>query len=320
MNIKHQMLTKIPNNWQRFLHLRHLQAWKDLTEDLKNDKLAKEKKIKCKNHLFFIVGLPKSGTTWLEQLLIHTPGLIQLNKSVLRKYPKFIKLPNDHDVVPRMLTCAPKDKLSFLKLHLTPNEKNIEILEKLNVKPIILIRDLRDMLISRYHHIISSPNHWSYKQIKELPQDKQLLASIKSISPNSISIIDYYINWITDWWDYSQKNKQNSLLIKYEDMKKDLPSVLRKIYNFYEYQITNEERGQAQEIIKIIDNQKKHHEKDKQNQLNKNLNKKGRLTSTFRKGKTGEWKNIFNKETTDFIKQKAGEMLIKTKYEENFDW
>ena len=73
-------------------------------------------------HLVLIAGLPKSGTTWLEQLLGSTPGLVQLNKSFIRTYPSghSINLKHSHYVHPDMLNCAPKNLLSFLKLPLDP--------------------------------------------------------------------------------------------------------------------------------------------------------------------------------------------------------
>ena len=78
--------------------------------DVYYDYLVILDKIKFETHLVLIAGLPKSGTTWLEQLLGSTPGLVQLNKSFIRTYPSghSINLKHSHYVHPDMLNCAPK--------------------------------------------------------------------------------------------------------------------------------------------------------------------------------------------------------------------
>ena len=285
--------------------------------DVYYDTLVKLGIIKFETHLVFIAGLPKSGTTWLEQLLWNTPGLVQLNKSFIRTYPSghSINLKHPHYVQPNMLNCAPKNLLSFLKLHLDPHPKNIHILNELGIKTVILIRDIRDMLISRYYHVLCDQNHWDYQRLIKISSQSRLLESMKSISPNdSVPVIEYYNYWINGWLKNIRLYPDFFLLIKYEDMKLDLFSVLKRTYNFYGSQLSDSS------IRKIIFTQKKRHFKELERSLSENLNLIGHEHSTFRKGIVGEWRTSYNQELKDYAKTYSGQTLIDSGYEKDLNW
>ena len=164
-------------------------------KDFYNDYCVRLDLIKFERHLLFIAGLPKSGTTWLEQLFNYTPGLVQLNKSRLRKYPSIqsLNLKHSHYIHPEMLSCAPKNLLSFLKLHLDPHPENLNILEESGLKTVVLIRDIRDKLISRYYHVMNDQNHWDYERLKNISSQSRLIESMKAKDPeSSMLVIEYY--------------------------------------------------------------------------------------------------------------------------------
>lgn len=300
---------------RRLVPLCRRQGWTELMEDIASDKLSKNGEVSCETHLIFVAGLPKSGTTWLEQLLDNTLGMVQLNKSSLRAYPNSIQLPHLHDVDERMLTCAPRNRLSFLKLHLNPYPRNFSILDDLNVKTVILIRDLRDMLISRYHHVISQKSHWDHQRLMGLPEASRLLESMKGVGPeDAINVIDYYESWVSGWVDRIKADQKHSIPIKYEEMSENIFCALRKIYDFYGYEITDDG------IEEVITKHKVKQESDRKRDLKTNLKQRGRAASTLRKGITGEWRELFDEPLKDFIKEHAGQALIKTGYEKDLGW
>jgi len=313
--IKRKANSLLPLAMMQFAHLRHISGWKDLIGHIMADRIANKIKLNSCAHLFLIAGLPKSGTTWLEQLLACTPGLVKLNGSTLRNYPRKIKLNHPHDIDSSMVKCAPQDKLSFLKLHLNPYHDNLKILDENNIRTIVLIRDLRDVLISHYFHNLNDSESFNHYHVKNLPRDEAFLASIKSYHPNnSVPIIDYYSQWIRGWLKRSRENPENTLLIRYEEMHKDIENVLSKIFEFYGYDIT------IDEIKKIIIKQELRHKDDKKKSLKENFNKKGNLKSTFRSGKINQWKDFYTKNEISFIKQNIKEILIESGYEENDSW
>tara|TARA_B100000315_G_scaffold238365_1_gene256075 strand:- start:530 stop:1453 length:924 start_codon:yes stop_codon:yes gene_type:complete len=307
----------MPAAVQALWHLRHLQGWRELFEDIASDKLHRNGMVSCRTHIIFIAGLPKSGSTWIEQLLQQTPGLVQLNKSALREYPHncTLKLMHSHDIAPEMLSCAPKNKLSFLKLHLNPYPRNFKILDDHNIKSIVLIRDLRDMLISRYHHVISQQTHWDYQRLMGVPKKIKLLESMKGVSPeDSETVIEYYGAWVSGWMERAKLDPENIIVIKYEEMRSNVFSSLKKIYGHYAYKI---EEGN---IKAIISKQQREHKNDKTRTLKDNLKQRGRAVSTFRKGTTGEWRELFDTQLKEFFKKHAGSALIKSGYERDNDW
>lgn len=315
MSIKRTLLSKLPVSIQRFRYFFHQKGVNELFEDFASDKLVRSNEVSCKTHLMFIAGLPKSGTTWLEQLLQETPGTVQLNKSVLRSYPHYSRLAHPHDISSEMLACAPVDKLSFLKLHLNPYPDNFSVLDQYKVKTVVLIRDLRDMLISRYHHVMSSDIHWDYDRLTAMPDENRLFESIKAVSPEGTeSVIEYYSSWISGWIDRASADPESTSIIKYESLRNDTLLTMCKVYDFYGYEIND------LKIQRIIEKQKNNHRKDQGRSLRNNLAQGGRATSTFRKGTSGEWRDLFNDNERAFIRDKAGEVLIKAGYESDSHW
>ena len=81
-----------------------------------------------------------------------------------------------------MINSAPKNKFSFLKLHTHFKPKYINLVEKNKLRISIQIRDIRDMLISRYYHVLDDKYHWQNKLISNLNFDEGFKQSLKGIS------------------------------------------------------------------------------------------------------------------------------------------
>ncbi len=284
---------------------------KQLLEELHDEYLTLTKQVYYDHHLIFIAGLPKSGTTWLEKLISEIPGYIQLEGSFLRNFKGWKNLEHKHGINQKMINSAPIHKYSFLKRHTHYDAKYIQILKDAGVKPTILIRDIRDMMISRYWHILSEPTHWQYKEISSLPFDEGFEKSLFGTFKGEPVII-YFVRWINDWIEYINKNPNDTILIKYEEMKNDINFTLTKFFHFYGIQYSK------MEINNIVLRQKIKH--INRVRLSINLNLAGREKTTFRKGIPGEWKNCFNEVHCMIFKKLAGETLIISGYEKNTDW
>ena len=83
---------------------------RQLIDEIKNDLVTLSGKANYDNHLIFIAGLPKSGTSWLEKLIAEIPGFIQLNGSFLRSLKGSNKLEHSHGINREMLLSAPQNK------------------------------------------------------------------------------------------------------------------------------------------------------------------------------------------------------------------
>ncbi|XP_027081142.1 flavonol 4'-sulfotransferase-like [Coffea arabica] len=95
------------------------------------------------------------------------------------------------------------------------------------------------------------------------------------------------------YWDASLKNPQKVLFLKYEDLKKDINSSVKKIADFlgYPFSAEEEEAGFVEEIAMLC---------SFENLKNLDCNKEGEIhaayrakhSSFFRKAEVGDWVNV----------------------------
>ena len=286
---------------------------REFISDLHDDSLARRGLVHGSNHLVFVAGLPKSGTTWLESLFESTPGLVQLNKSLLRKFPWNIyrHIDNSHDIHESMLSCAPENLFSYLKLHAHPTPNNFGILQANNVKTIVLLRDLRDMLLSRLYHILSQPDHPYHDKLTALNFSDALYESFSTDTLDGygqhVTALDYYVDWCNGWLDLEEKNNSSVKVIKFEEMKSDLHAVLQGIFQFFDYDA-------GCDVSEIITKQQKLQQSRKMNDLSKGLQVPGRSVSTLRKGLVGGFREHFSDRHLSLVNDKAGHVLKRLGY------
>ena len=61
--------------------------------------------------------------------------------------------------IQKYIKLFPKNKNSYIKTHLEYDKKILESLKNENFKIIITFRNLKDVMISRYYHILSDTKH-----------------------------------------------------------------------------------------------------------------------------------------------------------------
>jgi hypothetical protein len=209
----------------------------------------------------------------------------------------------------------PEKRYSYLKLHTHFSEGNAKVLEDSGINPVITIRDLRDMMISRYFHIMQQSSHWQHDSIKNLDFSDGLLRSLLESDPEKhhASPIEIYSEWILGWMGYINTHPEKSILIRYEDMKGELNTVIERLFDYFE--IDNSEL-----LSSVIEKQGKIRLNRGKGSLKDNLAKPGRAITTFRKGEIGEWKTCFDQSHKDVFKEKGSEALIVSGYEKDLNW
>ena len=272
---------------------------KKFYRDLINDLQALTGKYNYPYHKIFIIGLPKSGTTRIENFFYNIPGYasrpiygdpwIILNQDLPENAFKYFS-----------------DKLySYAKTHTNPNENNLKVLNRNKIEKIILIyRDPRDVAISRYFHLLSHPKKlWEPHLIdyNKLSEKEGIMHSIKIIC-------DEYIDWILRWQKIALQEPERFLVLTFEDMLNDPLNCLQKINLFYKLNFN------INYLIKILN------KVDSYMKKGFNVNKTSGTRSTFRKGKIGDWKNYFSTEHIKYFKKEAGNKLIEIGYEKNLNW
>lgn len=267
-----------------------IQFLKLFYEDLKDD--FKNKKINRKQKFVFVIGLPKSGTTLIEQIL-RSLGYIDQSSSPLRILDNR-NLKNPHDISEEMFKRIPKSKLSFLKLHTHFSEENLDIIKRFNPKVIITFRNLTDVLISRFNHIISDKNHRHHKDVINLNYfdgfKKSLL--IKNSKDTPIKPLDYFYFWIKDWKQAIDSRNLNFLTLNYENYDLNKSKYVKSILDFLEIDDVN--------LEELLVRMRINHDKIKANSLEKNL-KKFIKPQTFNKNSKDIKKKLVINDIKSFI-------------------
>tara|TARA_E500000178_G_scaffold83808_1_gene82182 strand:- start:2248 stop:3147 length:900 start_codon:yes stop_codon:yes gene_type:complete len=272
--------------------------WQDLKKDFEASK------IKSENKFVWCPGLPKSGTTLLEQILERLP-YVRLESSFLRIFDNK-NLDHGHGISTRMFSKIPKQKFTFLKTHTHYTNEYERIALNKKAKIIVSLRDLRDMLISRYYHILFDKNHWLHNKIKKLNFSSGFILSLKEkSSPELESALIYYYKWIKDWLVIAKQ--KDYLVLWYEDYKLDPIKYINRVILY-----TNNKNYSA---IKIENEIK--YARLKKKDLSNSIYSYGRSKSTFRKGLVGEWKLLFNNEINDYLNKNLPGPIDEVSYKQN---
>jgi hypothetical protein len=251
-----------------------------------------------KHDLLFVAGLPKSGTSWLENMVAEYPGY---KKNMLPQAIKFEQRNKGSHFLEleKEWLKSLENSLTVLKLHNYGSENNAEILKILKIPYIVLYRDLRDVAVSYYFYVKKTWHHPEYEAYKDLSIVEGLLRFSKTLLPA-------YKKWIDSW----EQNVDPSLgkIIRYEDLKQNTFTIFTQIADHFQLPNGSErikEIVQKNSFKKLTGGRKEGEENS---------------SSFFRKGTSGDWKNHFTPEIKDKFKNIIGNQLIELGYEENLNW
>ena len=163
-----------------------------------------------------------------------------------------------------------------------------------------ILRDPRDMLVSHVYYATDMyEGHGMHEYYQTLSMEERLKTAIQGIHKEGLSLADVRTRYdrMLGFLDHPE-----ILTIHFEDLILHRESTLNVILDHLEvggYRLPVD-RSQAVEILgKAIDPQK---------------------SSTFRKGRVGDWREHFNQEHKQLFKEIAGELLVRLGYETNNDW
>jgi aryl sulfotransferase len=179
----------------------------------------------------------KSGTTWVQQIVSQllwngAEGLDVAEMSPwldLRVPPKAVKLP----------AVAAQTHRRFIKTHLPVDA----LVFSPEAKYLYIGRDGRDVMWSMHNHHASANAMW-YAALNDTPG---LVGA--PIAPPPASVRSYFLDWlekdghpfwpfwenVRSWWQLRQL--PNVLMLHFEDLKRDLPSGIRRVARFLEIPI-----------------------------------------------------------------------------------
>ena len=262
---------------------------------------------KYRYKIIFLAGMPMSATTKLKNMCGRIDGYFT------RHNPTPEKIWLNQDITNQTFKHCPSWGYSLLKTHLNPKDENIETIKRNRVKKVIVsYRDLRDVVVARYYRLLNFPkkkNEPNY--LEEIRQYKNISKS-EGINDCIEKIATLYTKWIYGWFDIASKHKNFILFCKFEDLVSNPKEQFKKILDFYEISMSD---SKINSIVKETEGKK-----NMQTNFGEAKILPWALSSNFRSGKIGNWRDEFDTTNIRRFKELAGESLIRLKYEKDFNW
>ncbi|XP_028602961.1 sulfotransferase 6B1-like [Podarcis muralis] len=214
-----------------------------------------------------LVSYPKSGTHWLAEILMHLYApRVSLTSPIefgdLSRLDQLDRLSGKR-IIPTHLDGSMLPPAFKLK----------------QCKAIYIIRNPKDIAVSMYHYYRDNPN---------LPTIDSWPVFLEMFLRGDVvcgSWFDHVLSW------EKHTDDKNTLFLFYEDMKQDLPKVVKKVSAFL---ALNTSESRIHEICKKSSFSEMKTNTEKENDPNHTV---CALTSNrklvFRKGAVGDWKNHF---------------------------
>lgn len=173
---------------------------------------------------------------------------------------------------------------------------------------IFVCRDLRDVAVSQAHHVTSDAErmvHPDKDMYKALPNHEEVLKAVicgLNGYPGVIERWEEYAGWLTTRWVLRARFEH---II--ENLRDTAELMVRYVYGraaqIRGYSITLD----GQDVYRMVNAMMQ-------------MSKRTDLSTTFRKGQIGQWREEFTPEIKRLFKERAGDWLIKMGYERNNDW
>ncbi|XP_071714400.1 flavonol sulfotransferase-like [Rutidosis leptorrhynchoides] len=257
-----------------------------------------QKNFKAEPTDIFLCSCPKTGTTWLKALAFAIVTCHNFNKSTS---PLLTSSP--HDCVPfieksiQIVGKNPKDSnFPLIATHL-PYPSLPESVISSNCKIVYIYRNTKDAIVSQYHFLRKA----FMISLEDAPFDMAFDEFCQGISAYGP-----YWDHILGYWKANLESPDRILLLKYEDVKTDPITNVKKLAEFmgYPFSIKEETSGVVDDIIKLC---------SFKNLSNLDVNKTGRSKFCsevenrlfMRKAKDGDWEKYF----TDEMKEKIDKLM-----------
>ena len=229
---------------------------------------------KISSKLILSNGNFKSGSTWVTAIIHEMFDYRNINFPNGFQNPKHANWINRFKINKFLKDNESKIKDTWISKSHIVEKKLIEdiLLVQDNIKIINIDRDLKDVLVSHYHHLINA---------------KKIKGDFKT----------YFYNWglykTKQILDYRRAWKDFSCLkLKYEDLLLRNKQTIESIADYLNYDLDENQLLQIQKETDI--------ENLRTNLKNKNLNEEEWF---FRKGKKGDWKNYFDESMVSKINE-----------------
>jgi len=235
--------------------------------------------------LVFVVGYPKSGNTWISQLVANCLELPFCRNSLLP------------------VGCAA----------VVMGHKRVW---KSYPRGVYIVRDGRDAIVSQFHWQISMIPEGDRPRLTTLQRRTFPGLTNRADAPGLfdacvarqlVKPFAAHANWAKHVRSYFEVKNPNISLLRYEDLHADGEATLARVVS--ELSGEPENRDRAREAI------------DRFNFRKQAARRATIVSSAFlRKGQTGDWVNHFTPKSAELFDRCCGDMLIQMGYERDHSW
>ncbi|ETW93259.1 MAG: hypothetical protein ETSY1_40010 [Candidatus Entotheonella factor] len=192
---------------------------------------------------------------------------------------------------------------SFSIGHMPYDPLVIDLLNKNRIKTLFMIRDPRDIVVSKMYYNVKRKRHFLHKHYQSLNSDKdRIKAAILGVKkPNGEMVALGIADKLRSVLAWLQTDNVKS--VRFEDLIGDRGG--------------GDQERQMQSLFSVAAHIGKSLTDEEVAAIGNQMFGQGH---TFRSGSIGAWQNHFDTELKELFKKESGDQLIEFGYESNFDW
>jgi len=171
----------------------------------------------------FLAAMPKSASTFLHRTLMELTGFESVYfASGYRNIEQELYLPS-------LIDCY--DVATVTQQHPRANRNNLELMDLFDIKPVILVREIPDVLISMRDHLLREsldnlPGLYVSEAYPTFDEQQKLDFVVAHEAP-------WLVSFFASWAIAREKGELDCLWLNYQEVTGDSKSALRRVRDFY---------------------------------------------------------------------------------------
>ncbi len=169
----------------------------------------------------FIACAPKSGSTFLKNVLVRLTRFKEL-------FSTYAALQNEHELdLPQLAKFGTLDTVT--QQHCRATEANIHLMQAFAIRPVILMRDIFDTVISLrdfYNDGFTFSTFFDREDYIRLSDEERIDLLIDYVVP-------WYFQFIASWQRAEREERLAMYWLRYEDMVADKSGTIERVLAFY---------------------------------------------------------------------------------------